>query len=81
MFFRIRMREMYKKGAKKVMTEKAERNGSKHPYNKRNKKDLDKNKELRGVLGEKVNSVENGSVTVIVQDHKPIQINVYHKIL
>lgn len=58
-----------------------EKRGSLNVEKKKDKERKSSRQLLEDMVNQAVESVQDGSVTIVIQDHEPIQINISHKYL
>ena len=58
-----------------------EKRGSLNVEKKKDKERKSSRQLLEDMVNQAVESVQDGSVTIVIQDHEPIQININHKYL
>lgn len=58
-----------------------EKRGSLNVEKKKDKERKSSRQLLEDMVNQAVESVQDGSVTIVIQDHEPIQINISHRYL
>lgn len=58
-----------------------EKRGSLNVEKKKDKERKSSRQLLEDMVNQAVESVQDGSITIVIQDHEPIQINISHKYL
>ena len=58
-----------------------EKRGSLNVEKKKDKERKSSRQLLEDMVNQAVESVQDGSITIVIQDHEPIQINISHRYL